>query len=86
MSKATFKALEEAIAEHIASECGGAMLLGYVLKASGQTADGLERDESQSLWAVPDTQNVYLTLGLAAGLSADVKDFYRNTAGDLDDD
>lgn len=63
MSDATRKAVDEAIAAHIADENGSAYLTGYVLIATGVSPE----DDGGTRYSVlePADQPVHVSLGLA---------------------
>jgi hypothetical protein len=73
MSADTQRALDEAIAAHLLDEMTAPMVSGYVLLVAGQNFDdlGAEDEDGQHryLFAVPEGQSSFATLGLARMLT-----------------
>jgi hypothetical protein len=83
MSDATQAALEKALAEHMADECEGpVMLTGYILQACGQ---GMNEDGTMPiLYAGLEGQSMILAQGLLAYINENVNQLTFNR--DEDDD
>lgn len=80
MSAETKAALDEAIARHVADQAeAGAMVTGYVLKASYTSAERLEDDSTGYVAEYAERQAFHSSLGLALLHLCDLK---SEAAGD----
>ncbi|UOR02084.1 hypothetical protein MUN77_01750 [Leucobacter allii] len=69
MSDATKTALDEALAAHVADECEGAIVTGYVLQVQYTDMDLINDQMTGYLRIVGENQNFTTTLGLAHYMS-----------------
>lgn len=66
VSETTKAALDEAIARHVADECeAGAIVTGYVLKASYTSAERMDDETTGYLGEYAEQQAYHTSLGLA---------------------
>lgn len=72
MSEVTKAALDAAIAAHVADECDGAIITGYVLQSQYTDMDMLEDGYTGYVREIMTSQPFTTTLGLAHYLSRQV--------------
>lgn len=70
MSVETKAVLDAAIAAHVADECDGEMVTGWVLQTCGTRADYVDESRTGYLRVVADGQVFTTSLGLATYLHA----------------
>lgn len=64
MSAETKRALDEAIAAHIADDAPGAVVTGYALVVSNATPDDFDRNRTRYFFEYADRQPFHTALGL----------------------
>jgi hypothetical protein len=74
MSDATKDSLDAALAAHIADECDGALVSGYVLQAAYFNGDTIQHGTTGYMREFADNQAFHVGYGLASQLL----NYYRN--------
>lgn len=82
MSEQTKAALDAAIEAHIADECEGGIVTGYVLQTQYTGMEFLEERMTGYLRMVHETQNFTTTLGLIHYMRNTVESDMHNEASD----
>jgi hypothetical protein len=62
----TKQALDDAISDHFATVCGGAIVNGYVLQIAGESMEDMDLNQWAALRETADGQSFVMTLGLVA--------------------
>lgn len=60
----TKQALDDAIADHFATVCQGAIVTGYVLQIAGESMEDMDLNQWAALRETADGQSFVTTLGL----------------------